>query len=281
MYIGPIENHRGREAGTLVYPVYSRRSQGLSLGINLFPDHKQCSFDCPYCEVFPFEQDIRFSVADMEQQLLNELVRVRKQGIPVRDICFSGNGEPSCSSDFPRALEAAARIRDASAPEASLVLITNGTGLFNDHTFELLCRAASQGLKIWLKLDAGTPAWYALMARSAVSFERLILKIKEAVGRAPVTIQTMLCMVQGTPPPAAEAAAWERLVVELAGIGAAAGQGIEAIQIYGKARPAPQDPLAEALPVAYLEARAASLIRALRRFGPANQRGAIPVQVFP
>jgi histidinol dehydrogenase len=57
----PVENHRSREAGCLVYPVYSRRSRGLSLGINLFPDRKVCSFDCPYCEVFPFETGFRFS----------------------------------------------------------------------------------------------------------------------------------------------------------------------------------------------------------------------------
>ena len=32
------------------YPVISRRSQGLSLGVNLNPD-QVCNFDCVYCEV--------------------------------------------------------------------------------------------------------------------------------------------------------------------------------------------------------------------------------------
>ena len=40
------EHRSGREAGRLVYPVISRRSGGLSLGINLFPDAKDCPFDC-------------------------------------------------------------------------------------------------------------------------------------------------------------------------------------------------------------------------------------------
>jgi histidinol dehydrogenase len=53
--ITPVENHREREKGIIVYPVYSRRSGGLSVGINLFPDKKQCPFDCPYCEVFRFQ----------------------------------------------------------------------------------------------------------------------------------------------------------------------------------------------------------------------------------
>lgn len=34
----------------LCYPVVSRRSRGLSLGINLNPD-RVCNFDCVYCEV--------------------------------------------------------------------------------------------------------------------------------------------------------------------------------------------------------------------------------------
>ena len=32
------------------YPVLSRRSKGISLGVNLNPD-KICNFDCVYCEV--------------------------------------------------------------------------------------------------------------------------------------------------------------------------------------------------------------------------------------
>src|SRR6516225_4810010 len=35
---------------TFVYPVLSRRSRGLSIGINLNPD-KVCNFDCIYCQV--------------------------------------------------------------------------------------------------------------------------------------------------------------------------------------------------------------------------------------
>src|SRR4051812_50014357 len=33
-----------------VYPVVSRRSKGISIGVNLNPD-KVCNFDCIYCSV--------------------------------------------------------------------------------------------------------------------------------------------------------------------------------------------------------------------------------------
>ena len=38
------------QANRYVYPVVSRRSKGISLGINLNPD-KACNFDCIYCSV--------------------------------------------------------------------------------------------------------------------------------------------------------------------------------------------------------------------------------------
>jgi len=250
-----------------VYPVYSRRSGGLSVGINLFPDRKTCTFDCPYCEVFPFAGAQAFSLSLMENALADALAGARRQGIPVRDICFSGNGEPTISPHFPAALEAAFR----AAVNIDLVLITNGTGLLRDETFELLCRAGERGLRIWLKLDAGTPLWYQAMARCNIPFEQLTAKIRAFVKRAPVTLQTMICAVNGEPPPAEDARAWESLATELA----CSAAELREVQIYGKARPAPEDPLASALPAAFLEERAASLRAVLTAAGKET-----PVKVY-
>jgi histidinol dehydrogenase len=264
--VGAVENHREREKGVLVYPVYSRRSEGLSVGINLFPDRKRCSFDCPYCEVFPFSTNAVFSVGQMESDLRDTLATASERGIPVKDICFSGNGEPSLSPYFPVALEKAASVRAEIAPNAELVLITNGTGLLDDRIFSLLRDAAlSYPLNIWLKVDAGTPRWYQKINRSEIPFENTITKIKEFAARAPVTVQTMVCAVDGEGPPPDEARAWELLILELVAIAAGNGisrngaGGIRKVQIYGKARPSPEGAKTSALPVQYLEDRAASL----------------------
>jgi len=276
--IAPIENHRRREKGVLVYPVYSRRSGGLSVGINLFPGEKCCPFDCPYCEVFPFSTGAVFSLRQMEEDLRAVIADAAERNIPVMDICFSGNGEPSLSGDFPEALELAASIRSELAPSAKLVLITNGAGLLQPDIFSLLRDAAANplALDIWLKLDAGTTGWYQLIDRSRLPHDKLVSKIKEFAALAPFTIQTMLCSIDGNAPPLDEARAWESLVVELAAIadGAAVG-GVRKIQIYGKARPSPEDPKAQALPIAYLEERAASLKQAL------DETAQIPIEVFP
>ena len=43
-------HERTFETFRFVYPVLSRRSGGLSIGVNLNPD-KVCNFDCIYCQV--------------------------------------------------------------------------------------------------------------------------------------------------------------------------------------------------------------------------------------
>jgi wyosine [tRNA(Phe)-imidazoG37] synthetase (radical SAM superfamily) len=279
--IDPIDNHRKREKGVLVYPVYSRRSGGLSVGINLFPDKKRCSFDCPYCEVFPFSNNYGFSMDFMEDDLRAAIASALKRNIPVRDICFSGNGEPTLSPDFPEALERAGHVRTELVPDAELVLITNGSFLLNEKLFSLLAEAAiSLDLNIWLKLDAGTNFWYKKMNRSVLPFEKMIEKIKEFAAAAPVTIQTMICAVDGEGPPKEEAEAWEKLLMELVSAGnAKRNSGIRKVQIYGKARPAPEDPKASALPVNCLEERAASLRAALASALTAANMP--PVEVYP
>ena len=277
-FIAPRENHREREKGVLVYPVYSRRSGGLSVGINLFPGKKYCPFDCPYCEVFPFSTNAVFSIEQMERDLRAAIAAAVGQNVPVKDICFSGNGEPTLSPAFGEALKVVSLVRAEMVPSAELVVITNGAGLLREGLFSLLQNAAagSPALNVWLKLDAGTPQWYQKINRTKIPFEQLIAKIKEFAACAPVTIQAMICAVDGESPPLEEARAWETLVIELA----AAATGIRKIQMYGKARPAPEDPKAQALPVDFLEERAASLRRTLKAAHAGITIPLPPVEVY-
>lgn len=275
----PVEDHRGdREAGAIVYPVLSRRSGGLSLGINLFPDVKRCSFDCPYCEVFPFVSDLRFSLPALERGLRRAVAEAGGAGLPVKDVCFSGNGEPTLSEDFPEALGAAARLRDELCPSASLVVITNASTLSDGPTSSFLRQATaprSEGghdLDLWVKVDAGTEAWYRAMDRSALPYDVLIRGISEFLASAPGTIQTMLCAFDGHPPPPEEEEAWLDLALRLT-----KGGGVRRFHLYGKARPAPEDPKTEPLPTRVLEARGEKLRSALARAGWPM----VPVEVFP
>lgn len=239
----PYADHSGggRRASSLLYPVISRRSGGLSLGVNLFPDGKRCSFDCPYCEVSAPSWDGRSDSFDLGR-LERELRAFAGEGPrlfpdePLRDIAFSGDGEPSLSPHLGEALGAvaAARRRHPCFASASLVLITNSTGFLDLGVSSLLRRFVSEeGLSVWAKLDAGTEAWYRRMNRSSIPFAPLVAGIESFAQGSPLALQTMVCRLGGELPPEPEILAYAALVSRLARSGAR----IREIQLYTQARP--------------------------------------------
>jgi len=205
----------------LIYPVIARRSGGLSLGVNLFPGAKCCNFDCPYCEVLPFEGGAAFDPERLESQMdryfqnnrdgLNESDSGRR--LPLRDISLSGNGEPTLSPWLGAALEICSRMRRryAFARDAELVIITNSTG-FLDHEVAELLRAWQKeaGLRLWAKLDAGMQDWFERISGSDYDLRQICAAIADFARDAPmpITIQTMLCALDGDAPGPGEALAY-------------------------------------------------------------------------
>src|SRR6476469_2034309 len=103
-------HERAFHENRFVYPVLSRRSGGISVGVNLNPD-KVCNFDCIYCQVdrrsaavTQFVETERL-LAELDPTL--DLVESgelyedeRFSGVPgplrrLNDIAFSGDGEPT------------------------------------------------------------------------------------------------------------------------------------------------------------------------------------------
>jgi histidinol dehydrogenase len=239
----PWEPRREREAGHLIYPAVSRRSGGLSLGVNLFPDAKVCSFDCPYCEVFIASgPSAGFSIADLEDELEDFLGRIYPDSWapePLRDICISGNGEPTASPRLGEALELCARVRKSHADilgSASLVLITNSTGFLDPSISALLERfSRDEGLVVWAKLDAASEELFRLMSGAKIEFERVVAGILSFARRSPVVIQTMLCEVEGRSPSDGDIADYAALLSRLV----EGGARVDQIHLYTYSRPSP------------------------------------------
>jgi wyosine [tRNA(Phe)-imidazoG37] synthetase (radical SAM superfamily) len=241
----PGDHTRDREAGRLVYPVISRRSGGLSLGINLFPEAKVCTFDCPYCEVFVSSgQDGGFSIADLEEELENFLDRVYPESWapePVRDLCISGNGEPTLSLRLGEVLELCARVRRAHVKtlgSASLVLITNSIGFLDPAVSALLERfSRDEDLVLLAKLDAGGEDLFHLMSGANVPLDRVAGGLLSFARRRPIVIQTMLCEVEGRSPSDKDLADYAALLSRLV----AGGARVDEVHLYTFARPSPGD----------------------------------------
>ncbi len=239
---------RQYESNRFVYPVLSRRSRGISIGVNLNPD-KVCNFDCIYCQVDRrSEAETRFVEIDElleELELVLELVTSgrlfedqRFASVPdelrrLNDIAFSGDGEPTTYRNFDEILSrVAAAKRNCRLSHVKLVLITNASMFHREpvrRALEIL--DANQG-EIWAKLDAGTDEYFRLIDRTKIPFTRILDNILDAARSRPLVIQSLFMQVNGVGPSTDEIDAYINRLREITRRGGA----IDRVQIYTVAR---------------------------------------------
>jgi wyosine [tRNA(Phe)-imidazoG37] synthetase (radical SAM superfamily) len=256
------------EQNRFVYPVLSRRSGGISVGVNLNPD-KVCNFDCIYCQVDRRSQsETRFVETD---QLINELRTTLElvasgviyetekfRDVPARlrrlnDIAFSGDGEPTTYKNFDEIIKRCAavkrefelRIADRGLriekheseirnpkSEIKMVLITNASMFHRPHVERGLAILEANNGEIWAKLEAGTDEYYHLIERTPIPFRQILDNIKRAARVRPIVIQSLFMRVNGEPPTQLELEAFCDRLKEIT----AAGGQLKLVQIYTVAR---------------------------------------------
>lgn len=223
----------------MIYPVRSRRSRGISIGVNLFPHQKVCDLDCIYCEVDnPGTSKAEPSIARLLEELVATFEAIRAgrilAGERINDIAFSGDGEPTISPLFAEAIEVAIEVRARLAsPELKLVLITDALTLHRPKTRAAIDRMMANGGEIWAKLDAGTDDYFQIVCRGHVPLARPLENIRALAAMHPVVIQTMFLRVHGWPPPDEEIDEYVERVRELLASDARIGR----IDLYTVARP--------------------------------------------
>ncbi|HJV23826.1 MAG TPA: hypothetical protein VJ570_14075 [Holophagaceae bacterium] len=234
------------------YPVISRRSKGVSLGVNLNPD-KVCNFDCVYCEVdrkTPAKRrDIDLDQMAREMDALLQLTQdgtlfrvspfdsARPEQHRLNDIAFSGDGEPTTAREFPEAIARMAGLLEACGlRDVKLVLITDSSRLQAPEILLGLERMMAWNGEIWAKLDAGTEAHYKAIDRSAIPFPRILDNLLATARRWPLTIQTLFLEWEGQGPSEAEVEAYVGRLRDLRDQGGT----LKEIQLYTVARPTPE-----------------------------------------
>jgi len=242
------DHRRALEDNRYVYAVVSRRSKGLSIGINLNPD-KVCNFDCVYCQVDrqtqPLVRDmdvprLREELEDMLDQVQSgELFKTERfRATPpalrrLNDIAFAGDGKPTTCPEFGEAVAQVAQVRRQRGLEAvKLVLITNASRLHHPPVRQALEVLDANNGEIWAKLDAGTEEYYGEVDRTTVSFQRILSNITEAAKVRPVVIQSLFLKIHGVPPSVKESKAYCARLNETK----AAGGRIKLVQVYTVAR---------------------------------------------
>jgi wyosine [tRNA(Phe)-imidazoG37] synthetase (radical SAM superfamily) len=230
------------------YAVVSRRSRGVSVGINLNP-RKACNFNCIYCQVDRHEKaaihkvDLdrlggeidRVLAAERDGSLYSaapfDLLRPEERG--VRDIAFSGNGEPTAFRRFGDAVRIAVDARRRFGLDSTrIVLITNAAYLKRASLQPALRLLDENNGQIWAKLDAGSEEYFRLVNRSKASLSTILDNILHAARTRPVVIQSLWFRLHGGYPPEHE---FETFCGRLRALLDAGGQ-IEGVQLYTIAR---------------------------------------------
>ena len=242
------QHQRQFEQNRFVYPVLSRRSEGISIGVNLNPD-KVCNFDCIYCQVDRTSQSETQFVETAA--LLDELGSIldlcssgaifeteKFQQTPsqyrrLNDIAFSGDGEPTTFKNFDEVIAACADLKRSRGLDAvKMVLITNASMFHRPHVQRGLAILDENNGEIWAKLEAGTEEYFKLIDRTPIPFRQILDNITAAAKVRPLIIQALFMKVAGEPPSAAELAAFCDRLKEIT----VAGGKLKLIQVYTVAR---------------------------------------------
>jgi len=234
-----------------VYPVISRRSGGVSIGINLNKD-KFCNFKCIYCQV-----DRKKSVPKLKpdiKEIIKELTQILEYFTPagictlkmfeqvpsnkkiLNDIALSGDGEPTIAVNFPEVCKALHDFQLQTTLPFKLVLITNSTRLLKTRVITGMQEIMSSSGEIWAKLDGGSTAWYKKVNRSNISLDTIEKGLIQTGCKFPLTIQTLWCTIHNLAPPMAEI---DRYIQRLLHI-KEEGADLSVIQLHTLARPPSQ-----------------------------------------
>ena len=225
-----------------VYPVISRRAGGVSIGINLNVNNA-CNWRCIYCNVPnltrgsppPIELDV------LEQELrafLNDVLHgdfmqrhVHEADRQLKDIAFSGNGEPTSAKEFPQVLDLVEKIlRDFGLlGSIKLRLITNGSLMDKPQILESMRHLAKCNGEVWFKVDAGTKAGMARINDVTLNPQSHIERLENCAKACPTFIQTCMFALDGAPPSEQDIVDYLALIGQVKDV-------IQGVHLYGLAR---------------------------------------------
>lgn len=252
-------DHSRDSAGlTYVYPVISRRSGGVSIGINLNPN-SACNWRCVYCQVPDLKRGSapRINLEKLEAELrsfLSELIdgdfmerHVPPEVRKIRDIALSGNGEPTSAKEFDQVIELIGHVKkDFVLPvDLKTVLITNGSLIHRANVQAGLRLMAQINGEIWFKFDRASAKERQRINNTAISLKKIQEHIRIAAALCPTWLQTCVFQVDGLPPAEEEISSYLAFIRQLLDDHIS----IQGVLLYGLARPSLQPEASRLAPV--------------------------------
>jgi wyosine [tRNA(Phe)-imidazoG37] synthetase (radical SAM superfamily) len=207
-----INDHSRDSVGLkYLYPAMSRRSGGLSIGVNFNPN-SACNWRCIYCQVPDLirgtaaemdfallEQELRFFLNDVLHGDFYQRFEIAPELRIIKDIAISGNGEPTSLVGFEKAVnligEVATELR--VLPKANFVLISNGSLMHQTKVQQGLKRLNYYGGQVWFKLDSATEQGRKLINNTDQSVQKALNGLIVASQLCKTKLQTCVLNYQG------------------------------------------------------------------------------------
>ena len=242
-----IHDHSRELSGLkYIYSVISRRAGGLSVGINLNVNNA-CNWQCIYCEIPnltrgtppPIELDV------LENELrffLHEIIHgdymeknVSIEDRHLKDIAFSGNGEPTSAEEFPQVILIVKKILQEFSllHKIKIRLITNGSLMHQDSVLKSIELLKEINGEIWFKVDAATEETIKTINQVNLKPNQILERLLNTANICPTFVQTCIFMIDGKSPNEKDIDAYVELINK-------AKKNIKGVHLYGLARPSLQ-----------------------------------------
>ncbi|MFM8391144.1 MAG: radical SAM protein [Methylophilaceae bacterium] len=246
-YLVPEDHNRDVTGMTYIYPVVSRRAQGVSVGINLNVNNA-CNWRCIYCQVPNLTRGgpPAIHLAQLKQEL-NSMMQallhgdfmqryVAESDRRLMDIAFSGNGEPTTCKQFGEVLDIVAEVMqqyDLIQQDVKVRLITNGSQMDKLEVQAWMKKLAQINGEVWFKIDAGNRAGFARINDIQMTPEAHIKRLKTCAALCPTLVQTCMFALDGIAPSEADIADYLALIKQVS-------TEIKGVHLYSVARPSYQ-----------------------------------------
>ncbi len=242
-----IHDHSRELSGLkYIYSVVSRRAGGLSIGINLNVNNA-CNWQCIYCEI---PNLTRGSPPPIELDLLENELRLFLHDIihgdymernvaiedrHLKDIAFSGNGEPTSAAEFPQVILIVKKILQEFdlLHKIKIRLITNGSLMHEASVLKSIEMLEEINGEVWFKVDAATEETIKTVNQVNLKPNQILERLLNTANICPTFVQTCIFMINGKSPDDKDIDAYIELINKAKKI-------IKGVHLYGLARPSLQ-----------------------------------------
>ncbi|MGM0518960.1 MAG: radical SAM protein [Campylobacterota bacterium] len=116
-------------------PVASRRF-GISLGIDLSPDKKQCNFDCLYCELDKAKTVSEMTDYPSVNEIIEQIKHTFSKNKKIDVITLTANGEPTLYPYLNELIDEINRIKG----KTKTLILSNGSTIYKEETYNALLK---------------------------------------------------------------------------------------------------------------------------------------------